>query len=150
MTIEALQQIRAIAEAALSGQAAAGSSGTADLAPITTKPDAFADVGVDRGNPKQIVVSPGQVVAVDFVVADGDRPSAVKWFPAGANGAHFRRTSWSIFDSGGSRVAGADNYGISGTLGWAVDDAILSKLGHGSYRLGVSVDAGGNLAFQQA
>jgi hypothetical protein len=146
---DALAQIHAISASALGLPAADSAPGGAPVAgglpSVTTKPDAFADLGSSNQDPKTIQVVPNQVVGVDFTAGEAGR--VLRWF--GHPGAFFKHSSWAIFDSGGGRVMGADNVTAVGTLGTAVDAATLAHLSAGAtYRLGVTTDGAGELAIQ--
>lgn len=132
----------AVDGAPYTGPVSAGGSSGSDLPGITTKPDTIGSLGSGNDGPQERVVSAGEVIGYNFSVGGGTFRK-IQWAGPGA----FDRTSWAVFDSGGSRVVGVDNQLVSGTLGWAVT-AELNNLSPGEYVFAVSVNRGINLGTQ--
>lgn len=131
----------------IDGQPVAGGGGdpnpspSGPVPPITTKPDAIGHLE-DAGQLFPFSAAPFQVIGLDFTCRSGVTSRQIDYF---GTGQVFKNTSWAVFDSGGNRVMGQDNWPC-GSNGMKIESYMLNQLGSGTYRLAIAVnEPGGQL-----
>lgn len=130
------------------GNAPIAPNGDPSVPPMGGKPNVVGDLKDGYGPRQEPMVNANQQIGLTFTVRDtGDQGRPViarelSW--QGAPGGWWTRTSWGIYDSGGTKALGADNVAPGGTLGYKIETPELMKLGPGTYTLGIAVNGPGN------
>lgn len=113
---------------------------------VTTMPPPYTDVGAGNQDPRAATPEAGRAIGVQFTIVEGSKDRNLRFF--GDPGQFWSYNSWAIFNMGGTRLMGADNATVTGTLGTQIPPEMMMTLAPGTYVLGFALDAAGRVASQ--